>query len=99
MLLQIGGGMGLPLERVVCILNARQLGPETRRLFEHARRERRYTACAGHPRAYLIATDAAGHTAVYESTVAAATLERRWREAHPLAQVRAQAVLTVTAAE
>ena len=43
MLLQIGGGMGLPLERVVCILNARQLGPETRRLFEHARRERRYT--------------------------------------------------------
>ena len=50
MLLHIGENIGVPLERVLFVLNDTGLTPATRAYLARARRERRYLACAGKPK-------------------------------------------------
>ena len=79
MLLHIGDNVGLPLERVLFVLNARGMTARTRSCIEQAKKERRYTHCGATPKAYVV-TQERGREHVYESAIASATLEKRWRD-------------------
>lgn len=99
MLLHIGGGVSVPLERLICVLNVRALSDETRRFIERARQEHRYQGCAGKPKSYLLINGRGGREMVYESVIAATTLQKRWKSACLHEQIQELAVLSVTAAE
>ena len=99
MLLHIGGGVSVPLASLVCVLDARTLSADSRRLVERARQEHRYQGCPGAPRSYLVLLGRHGRETVYESVIAPATLQRRWKSACLHEQLQELAVLSVTAAE
>lgn len=99
MLVHIGGGVSVSLERLICVLGARALSEDTRRLIERARLEHRYQGCAGRPKSYLLLRGRGGREMVYESVIAPATLQKRWRSACLHEQLQEIAVLSVTAAE
>ena len=95
MLLHIGENMGIPLERVLFVLNERGIMPTTRAFVNRARRERRYVGCAGKPKSYVIVSEH-GREVVHASMIASATLEKRWREEICRRYLNEAAVLTVT---
>ncbi len=99
MWMKIGKSTQVPLRRVVCILNGRTISGMRRALLERAREDRRYRACEGKVRAYVLVQEADGQSVFYESPVNAATLVQRWQDARSYADVREEAVLTVTDAE
>ena len=97
MLLHIGENIGVPLERVLFVLNDTGLTPATRAYLARARRERRYLACAGKPKCYVVASEH-GREIVHASMIASATLEKRWRDEIARRYLNEEAVLTVTEA-
>lgn len=99
MLLHIGGDISVSLTQLICVLNARGISDDSRRCIERARQEHRYQGCAGTARSYLLVNGYGGREMVYESPIAAATLQKRWRSACLHEQIEALAVLSVTAAE
>ena len=95
MLLHIGGNVSLPLERVLLVLNDRGITPVTRAYVERARRERRYHACGGKPKSYVVVRED-GREAVYASAIASATLEKRWRDEVGRRYLFDAALMTIT---
>ena len=100
MWMKIGKSTQVPLRRVVCILNGRTISGMRRALLERARLYvYLFRACEGKVRAYVLVQEADGQSVFYESPVNAATLVQRWQDARSYADVREEAVLTVTDAE
>ncbi len=95
MLLHIGQNIGIPLERVLFVLNERGIMPGTRAYVNRARRERRYVGCTGRPKCYVVASEH-GREVVHASMIASATLEKRWRDEICRRYLNEAAVLTVT---
>ena len=95
MLLHIGENIGVPLERVLFVLNATGMTPVTRAYLERARRGRRYLACTGKPKCYVVVRER-GKERVYASMIASSTLEKRWRDEISRRYLNHVAVLTVT---
>lgn len=95
MLLHIGENRGIPLERVLFVLNGRNLSCDTRTYIDRARRERRYMACAGRPKSFVVVNQR-GREIVHESVIASTTLEKRWRDEIARRYLNEEAVLTVT---
>lgn len=94
MLLHIGGGESVPLDKLICVLGARNLPADTRQLIERARQEHRYEACAGRAKSYLLLRGRDGRETVRESAIAPSTLQKRWTEACLHEQLRRITVLS-----
>jgi len=99
MLLHIGGDVSIPLEKLICVLNVKGLSEDSRRYIERAKVERRYRACAGKPKAYVLINGYGNREIVVESHIASATLQKRWKSACLHEKIVELAVLSVTAAE
>lgn len=95
MLLHIGENVGVPLERVLFVLNAADITPVTRAFVDRARRSRRYMACTGKPKSYVVVSER-GREQVYASMIASSTLEKRWRDEICRRYLNSVAVLTIT---
>ncbi len=98
MLLHIGADVSIPLERVLFVLNVRGMTPTTKAYVERARRERRYTPCAGKVKAYVVLRER-GREKIFASHIASSTLEKRWRNEIGRAYLNEIAVLTISDAE
>jgi hypothetical protein len=95
MLLHIGADVSIPLERIVFVLNGRGMTPGTKAYIDRARRERRFTPCAGREKSYLVLRER-GRETVVASHIASATLEKRWRSEICREYLNEAAVLTVS---
>ena len=80
MLLHIGGDVGVPLEKVVLLLNERGMTRETKAYLARAKSERRFVACHGAAKSYVVLREP-GRERILASPISSATLEKRWREA------------------
>lgn len=97
MLLHIGDNVGIPLERVLFVLNDTGLTPGARAFIGCARREHRYIGCPGKPKSYVVVNEY-GRETIHASMIASATLEKRWRDEIARRYLYEEAVLTVTEA-
>ncbi len=95
MLLHIGADVSVPLAKVLFILNARNMQPQTRAYIAHAKREHRLTNCAGDVKSYIVLRER-GREQIYASHIASATLEKRCRSEVERAYINEVAVLTIT---
>ncbi len=95
MLLHIGADVGIPLERILFVLNERGMTPLSRAYLERARRERRYVPCAGKAKSYVVLRER-GREKVLASHIASSTLEKRWRDEISRAYLSDAAVLSVS---
>ena len=99
MLLHIGDDVGIPLEKLICVLNGKTLSPESRAVIDRVKKERvSYFSCGRKPKSYVLVRGSGTHLQVYESVIASTTLQRRWRSACLHEQIEELAVLSVTAA-
>ena len=73
MLLHIGADVGIPLDRILFVLNERGMTQQTRTYIEKAKRERRLTPCAGTVKSYIVLRER-GKEKVFASHIASATL-------------------------
>lgn len=95
MLLHIGGDVGIPLERVLFLLNDKGMMPLTRAYVDKAVKQRRYIRCGGKPKCYVVVSEH-GREVLYESMIAPSTLEKRWRDQLSRKYLNEAAVLTIT---
>ena len=95
MLLHIGENEGIPLEKVLFVLNAEKIQPMTREYVETLKRAKRYRSCGGDVKAYVVTSDK-GRDMIHESMIASATLEKRWRAQLRRTELNSLAVLSVT---
>ena len=95
MLLHIGENDGIPLERILFVLNAERIQPAARGYVEAMKRARRYRPCGGEAKSYVV-TRENGRDMVHESMIASATLEKRWRAQLKRTELNSLAVLSVT---
>ena len=95
MLLHIGENEGIPLERILFVLNAEKCQPVTREYVTALKRAKRYRSCRGRAKAYVI-TRENGRDTVHESMIASATLEKRWAAQLRRTELNGLAVLSVT---
>ena len=98
MLLHIGQNRSVPLERILFVLNGRGAAQSAKDYISRAKKERRFMACAGKPKCYVVVKER-GRETVYASMIASATLEKRWRNELERRYVKEAAVLTITAAD
>ncbi len=95
MLLHIGENEGIPLERILFVLNAEKIQPVTREYVNALKKARRYRSCHGTAKTYVI-TRENGRDMAHESMIASATLEKRWRAQLSRTELNSLAVLSVT---
>ena len=76
MVLHIGEDQTVPVDKLIMIANAAGMTPATRAYINRAIKERRYAACQGAVKAYVL-VDERKRIMVYASMIAPATLERR----------------------
>jgi hypothetical protein len=95
LLLHIGGDLGIPLTRVLFVLNEKGMTPQTRAYVDKAKKERRYIRCGAKPKCY-VAVKEYGREVLYESMIASSTLEKRWRDEIARKYLNDAAVLTIT---
>lgn len=95
MLLHIGADVGVPLERVLFVLNERGMTPLTRAYLDRAKRERRLVPCLGKPKSYVVLRER-GKEKIVASHIASSTLEKRWRDEISRAYLHDAAVLSVS---
>ena len=95
MLLHIGGDVGIPLSRVLFVLNGTGITPGAKAYIDLARKQRRYIRCGGKAKSYVIVQEQHRET-VYESMIASVTLEKRWRDEVGLKYLNDVAVLSIT---
>lgn len=95
MLLHIGADVGVPLERVLFVLNERGMTPATRAYIERARRERRFVPCAGNAKSYVVLRER-GRERILASHIGSGTLEKRWRDEIGRVYLGDAAVLSVS---
>jgi len=98
MLLHIGADVSIPLDRSWFVLNTRGMMPTTKAYVDKARRDRRYTPCAGKVKSYVVLRER-GREVVYASHIASSTLEKRWRSEIDREYLNEVAVLTISDAE
>ncbi len=79
MLLHLGDNVAIPLERVLFVLNGRNMTAATKAYVDRARKERRYVRCTGKPKAYVAVLERTREV-LYESLIASSTLQKRWQE-------------------
>lgn len=94
MLLHIGADVGVPLEKVLFVLNGRGMQAGAKEFILRARRERRYNACEGEAKSYVVLRER-GREVVYASHIASATLEKRWIDEIGRKYLEEAAVLSV----
>ncbi len=98
MLLHIGADVGIPLDKILFVLNERGMTQQTRTYIERAKRERRLTPCAGKVKSYIVLRER-GKEKVFASHIASATLEKRWKSEIGREYLSDVAVLTVSEIE
>ena len=98
MLLHIGADVGIPLDKILFVLNERGMTPPTKAYIDRARRERRLTPCAGKVKSYVVLRER-GREKVFASHIASATLEKRWKSEICREYLNDVAVLTVSEIE
>lgn len=98
MQLHIGADVSIPLDRILFILNEKGMTPPTKAFVDKARRERRYTACAGKAKSFVVLRER-NRERIFASHIAAATLEKRWKSEIGREYLNEIAVLTVSEAE
>ena len=95
MLLHIGDNVAIPLERVLFIINARRMMPDTEQYIRRMERtDHMVSACRGRPKSYIVTRERTRDT-VYASLIAPATLEKRWRDEISRSYLRDTAVVSV----
>ena len=98
MLLHIGADVGIPLDKILFVLNERGMTPPTKAYIDRARRERRLTPCAGKVKSYVVLRER-GKEKVFASHIASTTLEKRWKSEICREYLNDVAVLTVSEIE
>ncbi len=98
MQLHIGADVSLPLDKVLFIINESGMTPQTKLFLDKARKERRFTTCAGKPKSYIVLRER-GRDRVVASHIASSTLEKRWKSEIGREYLNEVAVLTISDAE
>ncbi len=98
MLLHIGADVSIPLDKILFVLNEKGMTPPTKAFLDRARRERRFTPCAGKAKSYVVLRER-GRERVFASHIASATLEKRWKSEICREYLNEIAVLTISTAE
>jgi len=94
MLLHIGADVSIPLERILFVINERGMTPATKAYIDRARKQRRFTPCAGKAKSFVVLRER-GREKVVASHIASSTLEKRWRSEISREYLREAAVLTI----
>jgi len=98
MQLHIGADVSVPLDKVLFVLNEKGMTSPTKAFLDRARRERRFTPCAGKVKSYVVLRER-GRERVFASHIASATLEKRWKSEINREYLNEVAVLTILDAE
>lgn len=98
MQLHIGADVSIPLDKILFVINEKGMTPPTKAFVEKARRERRFTACVGKVKSYVVLRER-GRERVVASHIASATLEKRWKSEIGREYLNEIAVLTISEAE
>ncbi|HAX39304.1 MAG TPA: hypothetical protein DCY10_00235 [Clostridiales bacterium] len=98
MQLHIGADVSIPLDKILFVLNDKGMMPSTRAFIDRARKERRFTPCAGKIKSYVVLKER-GRERIFASHIASATLEKRWRSEIGRAYLNEVAVLTISEGE
>ena len=98
MQLHIGADVSIPLDKILFIINEAGMTPPTRAFLDKARRERRFAACAGKAKSFVVLRER-GRERVFASHIAACTLEKRWKSEINREYLNEIAVLTISEAE
>ncbi|NLI53389.1 MAG: DUF370 domain-containing protein [Clostridiales bacterium] len=98
MQLHIGADVSIPLDKILFVLNEKGMTPPTKAFLDRARRERRFTPCAGKAKSYVVLRER-GRERVFASHIASATLEKRWKSEISREYLNEVAVLTISEAE
>ena len=93
--LHIGNGVLVALEHLVCVIDARNMAPDTRNFILRVGRENRVRPCEGRVKSYLVIRDESGKEAVLSSPIASTTLKKRWEDACLHTRIRELALMTV----
>ena len=96
--LHIGADVSIPLDKILFVLNDKGMMPSTRAFIDRARKERRFTPCAGKIKSYVVLKER-GRERIFASHIASATLEKRWRSEIGRAYLNEVAVLTISEGE
>jgi len=94
MLLHIGADVSIPLERILFVINERGMTPATKAYIDRARKQRRFTPCAGKAKSFVVLRER-GREKVVASHIASSTLEKRWKSEITRAYLKEVAVLTI----
>jgi len=95
MQLHIGADVSIPLDKILFVLNEKGMSQATKLFIEKARRERRFTPCAGKANSYVVLKER-GRERVFASHIASATLEKRWKSEIGREYLNEVAVLTIS---
>ena len=78
MVLHLGEDLAIPVDQILMIINATNMTPELAAWTEGFKKNRRYVACQGKPKAFALVRER-GKTRdrLYASSIAAATLQKR----------------------
>lgn len=98
MQLHIGADVSIPLDKILFVLNDKGMMPSTRAFIDRARKERRFTPCAGKIKSFVVLKER-GRERIFASHIASATLEKRWRSEIGRAYLNEVAVLTISEGE
>lgn len=98
MQLHIGADVSIPLDKILFVLNDKGMMPSTKAFIDKARRERRFTPCAGKVKSYVVLKERS-RMRIFASHIASVTLEKRWRSEIGRKYLNEVAVLTISEAE
>ena len=98
MQLHIGADVSVPMDKILFVLKDKGMTQPTKQFLEKAKRERRFTACAGKAKSYVVLKER-GRERVFASHIASSTLEKRWWSEIGREYLNEIAVLTISAAE
>ena len=98
MQLHIGADVSIPLDKILFILNDKGMTPPTKAFLDRAKRERRFTACAGKAKSYVVLKERSRER-VFASHIASSTLEKRWKSEIGREYLNDVAVLTISEIE
>lgn len=93
--LHFGGGEYVPLDCLVCVVDATDMAADTKRYIGACAKQDRLRPCEGKPKSYLITRDEAGREIVFASPIGARALRKRWTDACLHDNIKKLAHLTV----
>ena len=98
MLLHIGADVSITLDKILFVVHDKGMTQPTKAYLDRARRERRFSPCAGKAKAYVVVRGR-GKEKVFASHIASSTLEKRWKSGINREYLNGTAILTISEIE